>query len=148
MLLDTSAVIAIGEGRNERLIEIVRGSGSYSIASLFVTGELRHGLEMAGEVGRAALELRRATLELYQRITEMPAALDLADLATRYGAVSARATDAGLRIGQNDRWIIAEAAGHGVTLVTCDTAQASLMASYCSGEKPDHDPVVLVDQPA
>jgi predicted nucleic acid-binding protein len=144
MLLDTSAVIAISERRNERVLDLVRGRGTYSIGSVFVTGELRHGVEVgSGDTQRDVL--RRATLALYQQMTKMPAVLDLAALADRYGLVSAQATREGMRIGQNDRWIIAEAAGHGVTLVTCDAVQAALMSAYRTGEVLDYDAVVLVD---
>jgi predicted nucleic acid-binding protein len=47
-------------------------------------------------------------------------------LAARYGEISAVASKEKLKIGQNDRWIIAEAADLGANLITFDQVQAQL----------------------
>lgn len=124
LLLDSSAVLTAVERNNHEIQGIISGHGGPSIGSLFVLGELLHGVEVA-TVKRVRGD-RQRTVEFYEKITESPAVVANDLLAKMYAQVSAKATELGLRVGMNDRWIIAEAALHGARLVTCDEVQAGL----------------------
>lgn len=124
LLLDTSAVLSAFERSNAGIQRIISGHGGPSVSSLFVLGELLHGVEMA--TARGVRHARQQTVDAYVKITESAEGVGTDLLAKMYGRVSAKATELGLRIGMNDRWIVAEAALHGARLVTCDDSQAKL----------------------
>lgn len=124
-LLDTSAVLALVERTDEGIREIVGSIESRLPRSIGVLGELVHGRE----VDPTNLE-RRTTVELYQELTEWAPGHPSGLLSARYGEVSAVASKSSLKVGQNDRWIIAEAADLGATLITFDRVQAEVASAY------------------
>lgn len=127
-LLDTSAVIGLIERRDPAVVDLVRQLDGPSVRSMVVYGELLHGLALHGP-GRAE---RRRTVDHFERITDPFApALAQALLASRYAEVSACASSEMIRLGQNDRWIIAEASLIGIDVfVTQDSTQGRLAAQW------------------
>lgn len=127
-LLDTSAVIGLIERRDPAVLELVRQLEGPSVRSMFVYGELLHGLAQRGP----GIAERRRTVEHYEKITDsFAAALDPGLLASRYAEVSASASNGLIRLGQNDRWIIAEASLIGIDVfVTQDSTQSRLAAMW------------------
>ncbi len=123
-VLDTSAVLTAAERGNLEILSIVERHGGPSTGSMFVLGELRHGVEAA--TGKRTRSDRQQTVDFYAKITEMRGAVQPELLAKAYAQVSAKAATWGLRLGMNDRWIVAEAALHAAQLVTCDSIQADL----------------------
>lgn len=120
-LLDTSAFLSLMEREDQSIREIVRSVERRLPRSMGVIGELIHGRE----VDPTNLE-RRATVEMYQELTEWTSGHPSVFLAARYGEISAVASKEKLKIGQNDRWIIAEAADLGANLITFDQVQAQV----------------------
>jgi len=127
-LLDTSAVLALTERRNEQLIDLIRDADQSPIGSMVVLGELAHGVAAAPT--NATRFQRAATVSFYRRLVRMPSEYPWMSVSTRYGDASAAATAGGLRLGMNDRWIVAECVTFGAILVTCDETQARLEAVY------------------
>jgi len=123
-VFDTSAVIGLTERRSPVLIDIVKSLGRPITRSITVYGELRHGAALAD---RPRQSDRARTLDRYQRLSEWSeteTALD--EVGQIYGDVSAMASANELRLGMNDRWIIAESVVLGARLVTGDRRQAHL----------------------
>ena len=128
LLLDTSAVLAATERNNHEVQRIISGHGEPSIRSLFVLGELLHGVGVA--TVRSVRRDRQQTVNFYEKITGLAHGSSIDLLAKLYGQVSATATGSGLRVGMNDRWIVAEAVLHMARLVTCDGAQLELARQF------------------
>ncbi len=120
-LLDTSAFLSLVERSDQSIREIVRSVEAPLPRSMGVMGELIHGREVDPTNPE-----RRSTVEMYLELTEWARGHPSAFLAARCGEISAVASKEGLKIGQNDRWIIAEAADLGATLITFDQVQAQL----------------------
>ncbi len=120
-LLDTSAFLSLVERTDANIREIVGSVHGPLPRSMGVLGELVHGRE----VDPTNLD-RRVTVERYHELTEWAPGHPSVFLAARYGEISAVASQAKLRIGQNDRWIIAEAADLEANLITFDQVQAQL----------------------
>jgi len=137
-LLDTSAVLALTERRNEQLILLIREADQPPIGSMVVLGELAHGL--AASPTNAIRIQRQATVSFYKRLVRMPDQYPWMSIAARYGDASAAATAGGLRLGMNDRWVVAECVTFGAILVTCDEIQARLEGIY-------ENSTVFIDQP-
>ena len=123
-IFDTSAVIGLAERQSPALIEIVKALGQPLTRSITVYGELRHGAAVADRPGRPD---RQRTLARYEQLSawsEFEVSLDAVGQA--YGDVSAIATESGVALGMNDRWIIAECVTQRARLVTGDRQQARL----------------------
>lgn len=128
MIIDTSVIIGAVERRDPQAIEQLEQLEQPSVRSMAVLGELAFGIESAD--ARVAT-LRHRSKDLYLAITD-PNTLSAVDgslLARWFGAVSAIARTDGIRIGQNDRWIVAEALTHSVPVWTCDETMAKLVHS-------------------
>ena len=129
-LLDTSAVLALTERRNEQIVQLIRDADQAPIGSMIVLGELEHGVAAAPT---NAIRLQReATVSFYKRMVRMPDQYPWMSIAIRYGDASAEATAGRLRLGSNDRWIVAECVTLGAVLVTCDETQARLDGVYAN----------------
>ncbi|MGK0275254.1 MAG: putative nucleic acid-binding protein [Ilumatobacter sp.] len=123
-IFDTSAVIGLAERRSPELIAILKKLGGPITRSITVDGELRHGAAVADRPGQSE---RRRTMERYEQLSEWSdLEVSLHEVGRAYGDVSAVATEAGMSIGMNDRWIIAECVSQGARLVTADRRQAQL----------------------
>lgn len=127
-LLDTSAVLALTERRNEKIVHLIREADQAPIGSMVVLGELVHGVAAAPT--KAIRIQRESTVSFYKRLVRMPDQYPWISIASRYGDASAAASASGLRLGMNDRWIVAECVTFGAILVTCDETQASLEGLY------------------
>ena len=127
-LLDTSAVLALTERRNDQIIHLIRDADQAPIGSMAVLGELAHGV--AASPTKAIRVQREATVSFYKRLVRMPDHYPWMSIATRYGDASAAATASGLRLGMNDRWIVAECVTFRAILLTCDETQARLEGTY------------------
>lgn len=127
-LLDTSAVIGLIERRDPAVVELVRQLHGPSVRSIIVYGELLHGIALRG----TGLVERRRTVEHFERITDsFTASIPQALLASRYAEVSAYASAGLIRLGQNDRWIVAEASLIGIEVfVTQDSTQGRLATQW------------------
>lgn len=136
-LLDTSAVLALTERRNEQIMHLIRDADRAPVGSMAVLGELAHGV--AASPTKAIRVQREATVSFYKRLVRMPDHYPWMSIATRYGDASAAATASGLRLGMNDRWIVAECVTFRAILLTCDETQARLEGTY-------ENAAVLIDQ--
>ncbi|HQZ33076.1 MAG TPA: PIN domain-containing protein [Ilumatobacteraceae bacterium] len=125
-LLDTSAVLALTERRNEQIVKLIRDADRPPTGSMTVLGELAHGV--AASPTTAIRTQRESTVTFYRRLVRTPDHYPWTMVAARYGDASAAATAGGLRLGMNDRWIVAECVAFGAILVTCDETQARLAA--------------------
>ena len=128
MILDTSVIIGAVERRDRQAIRCIEQMVEPSERSIAVLGELNFGVESADPDVAA---IRQRSKDLYLAISK-PSAVSAVDgslLARWFGSVSAIARTDGIRIGQNDRWIIAEAISYGVAVWTCDDAMARLVQS-------------------
>ena len=129
-IFDTSAVIGLTGRRSPVLIALVKVLGRPLTRSITVFGELRHGAAIADRPGQ---DDRQRTLARYQDLSawsEHEVSLD--EVGVAYGDVSALASDEGIALGMNDRWIIAECVTQRARLVTGDRQQAHL-AELVSG---------------
>lgn len=125
-LFDTSAVIGMIERRSPTMIEIVKELGRPIVRSITVFGELRHG---SAVIDRSGQTDRRRTLASYVQLSEWSEAeVSLDEVGQAYGDVSATASENGIGLGMNDRWVIAECVTQRARLVTGDRAQARLAA--------------------
>ena len=120
--------VGVTERRNEQIVHLIRDADQAPIGSMAVLGELAHGVAAAPT---KAIRIRReATVSFYKRLVRMPDQYPWMSIATRYGDASAAAAAGGLRLGMNDRWIVAECVTFGAILVTCDETQARLEGVY------------------
>lgn len=128
-LLDTSAALGLIERRSPEIREVVARLDDALLRSSFVTAELLHGVESATGSDR---DERQATLDRWLRITVAPdTAPTLEVLPEPYSRISALAGPLRSRIGQNDRWILAEANVLGVSrIITEDLGQANLAREW------------------
>ena len=93
---------------------------------MVVLGELAFGVQSATDANRA---VRTRTRDLYLSISD-PAgigSLNGNQAAQWFGVVSAIAQASRIKIGQNDRWIVAESLTYGVPVWTADTAMRDLV---------------------
>jgi predicted nucleic acid-binding protein len=140
-IFDTSAVIGLAERRSPELIAILKKLGGPITRSITVDGELRHGAAVADRPGQSE---RLRTMQRYAQLSAWSdLEVSLHEVGRAYGDVSAMATDAGMSIGMNDRWIIAECISQGTRLVTADRRQAQLGELVVDHSKLKFD-VVLV----
>ncbi len=121
---DTSAVLSLME-RRPSVTRLVEGLDGPQPRSVFVYGELLHGLDVEPDD-----PARRRTVEMYELLTESIPATPSRQLSRTFGAVSAHAMRTGSPTDPTDRWIIAESVDLVVDLVTCDVGQAELASSY------------------
>ncbi len=141
-LFDTSAVIGLTERRSPALIAIVKDLGRPLTRSITVYGELRHGAAVADRPGQKD---RQRTLARYEQLSEWSELeVQLDEVGTVYGSVSAVANANGLALGMNDRWVIAECVTQRAHLVTGDRRQARLAELVTAGLN-DAFEVVLTD---
>jgi len=83
-------------------------------------------------------------MERYEQLSEWSdLEVSLHEVGRAYGDVSAMATEAGMSIGMNDRWIIAECISQRTRLVTADRRQAQLSELVADHSQLEFD-VVLV----
>lgn len=126
MIVDTSVVIGAIERRDPAAVLAIESMELLSVRSMFVLGELTFGVESATDATRA---VRSRTRDLYLSISD-PAglgSLDGNEVAQWFGVASAIAQASGIKIGQNDRWIVAESLTHDVPVWTADTAMRDLL---------------------
>lgn len=93
---------------------------------MVVLGELAFGVQSATDANRA---VRSRTRDLYLSISD-PAGISSLNgnqVAHWFGVTSALAQASRIKIGQNDRWIVAESLTHGIPLWTADTAMRDLV---------------------
>ncbi len=111
MIIDTSVVIAVTERRSPTAITAIGALGNKSIRSFVVEAELIAGLEAArrSQMDPADITMRESTLNTYYDLSERPVSLPLDVLAAAFGQVTGACSSHHLRLGQNDRWILAEA---------------------------------------
>jgi predicted nucleic acid-binding protein len=106
------------------LVGIVKGLGKPLTRSITVYGELRRAAAVADRPGQPDRQRTLARYEQLSEWSEVEVSLDAVGQA--YGDVSATASDNGLAVGMNDRWIIAECITQRARLVTGDRRQARL----------------------
>jgi predicted nucleic acid-binding protein len=123
-LFDTSSVIGLAERQSVVLVDIVKAVGQPLTRSITVYGELRHGAAVADRPGQSDRQRTLARYEQLSEWSEFEVSLDAVGQA--YGDVSAIATENGVALGMNDRWIIAECVTQRARLVTGDRQQARL----------------------
>jgi predicted nucleic acid-binding protein len=121
-LFDTSSVIGLAERQSLVLVDVVKALGQPLTRSITVYGELRHGAAVAGRPGQPDRQRTLARYEQLSEWSEFEVSLDAVGQA--YGDVSAIATENGVALGMNDRWIIAECVTQRARLVTGDRRQA------------------------
>jgi predicted nucleic acid-binding protein len=127
VIVDTSVVLDAVERRSTRAAEAVAALPQPSVRSMVVLGELTFGVESLAPDADAAVRARReAALEYYVLISALHAPPTAGQLGTAFGRVSAVAQRAALRIGQNDRWILAEALCWGMPVLTSDATMHQL----------------------
>ena len=93
---------------------------------MVVLGELTFGVQSAIA---AELAVRSRTRDLYLSISDPAgiASLDGNQAAQWFGIASAIARASRIRVGQNDRWIVAESLTHGVPVWTADSSMRDLV---------------------
>ena len=127
MIVDTSVVLDAVERRSARAAEAVAALHEPSVRSMVVLGELSFGVESLAPDADAGVRARReASLEYYVLISAVHRPPTSGQLGTAFGQVSAVAQRAALRIGQNDRWILAEALCWSVPVLTADATMHRL----------------------
>lgn len=91
-----------------------------------VLGELAFGVHSATDANRA---VRSRTRDLYLSISDPAEIVSLngSQVAQWFGVTSAIAQTNSIKVGQNDRWIVAESLTHGIPLWTADTAMRDLV---------------------
>ena len=132
IILDTSAMIAAIERRNDESVALLRSLEGPTIRSVFVDGELAAGVETATmrRLGKPAIAIREATATAYARLSETPERWTADVIASHFGWLTAHCSINQLKVGQNDRWILAEAMTHGsTTIYTADSAMNALGTS-------------------
>ncbi|MFV0427538.1 MAG: type II toxin-antitoxin system VapC family toxin [Beutenbergiaceae bacterium] len=118
IIVDTSVVVGAFERKDPAAIDALKASGGPSIRSMFVHAELLSGIERATP---ATVAVRRRTYAAYLTITSAEDAPPApTDLAKQFALMTALAARQGIRIGQNDRWILAEAITRGAGVLTAD----------------------------
>lgn len=125
-------MIAAIERRNEASIALLRSLEGPTIRSVFVSGELTAGVQTATmrRLGKPAIAIREATATAYARLSEAPERWTPDVIASHFGWLTAHCSANELKVGQNDRWILAESMAHGTTTVyTTDAAMNALGAS-------------------
>ena len=128
VIVDTSIVIGAAERHDEMALRGLERCGSRTQRSMIVLGELHAGVSGAKRQGSsaAAQEERLATLNAYLQISEEPQAYPRGEIAEAFGDITGICAEAGLKVGQNDRWILAEGLALGLSVVTLDDAQHEL----------------------
>lgn len=122
MILDSSLLISAIERRSPAAVRAIRELGRPSIRSFVVDGELTAGIETARELGLDQLDvdMREATRTAYIQLSEAPHGLKVDTLSAHFSRVSAMCSLHRPKVGQNDRWILAEALALGTIVLTCD----------------------------
>ena len=142
-VIDTSVILGAVERGNESTRRRLNELTERSRRSFVVEGELVFGVRAA--TTPEARRTQERSLRYYRLISE-PGTVELDELSRWFGTVSAVATAAGIRIGQNDRWIIAEAAHADLPLWTADEAMHRLCAAV--GDDPAGRPIESLLLPA
>jgi predicted nucleic acid-binding protein len=126
LIVDTSVVIAAIERHDPDAMKAIEQMAHLSTRSMVVLGELNFGVQAAPAVAAA---VRTRTRDLYLAISDPSsvASLDGGLLAQWFGLTSAIAQTDRISIGQNDRWIVAEAMAHSTGLWTADAAMRDLV---------------------
>ena len=148
MIVDTSVVLAAVERRSQAAADAVAAMAEPSIRSMVVLGELHFGVESLSPQADPAIRARReASLEYYLLISAVRPSPSAGRLGSAFGRISAVAQHAGLRIGQNDRSILAEALRCEVPVLTCDSGMHVLgeLVSERLGEELGQPITLLVD---
>lgn len=134
MILDTSFVVAVFERKAPSAVAALAGLGGPGVRSAIVEGELRAGVETATAEDLAT---RQRTLDGFLQVTtDAPArsTQTAQALAVAFGWLTALAKAERIKIGQNDRWILAEAAYASVCVLTADHPMNQLgIAAHESG---------------
>ena len=126
MIVDTSVVIGAIERRDSGAVRAIETMTNLSVRSMVVLGELTFGVRSATD---ATLAVRSRTRDLYLSISDPAGIVSLNgnQVAQWFGLTSAIAKASSIRVGQNDRWIVAESLTHGVPVWTADTAMRDLV---------------------
>ena len=137
LLVCTSVIVAAMERRHAAAIDAIRSLEGPSTRSIFVEGELRAGYTVAvkpnmSDVDVAVLNMREATLTAYLQLSYPDPMLSTSALSHRFGAVTAICARERLKVGQSDRWILAEALALGVPVLTADNAMYRLAEELAS----------------
>lgn len=143
-IIDTSVIVAAVERRSGAARQRLSELNERSRRSFVVIGELEFGVCAATTT--EFQRVRERSLRYYQLISQPPMAVDLDELSRWFGTVSAIAVAAGIRIGQNDRWIVAEAALADHAVWTADEPMHRLCAAVA--EHPDGRPIEVVLLPS
>jgi predicted nucleic acid-binding protein len=141
-LFDTSSVIGLAERQSLVLVDVVKALGQPLTRSITVYGELRHGAAVADRPGQPDRQRTLARYEQLSEWSEFEVSLDAVGQA--YGDDTAIATENGVALGMNDRWIIAECVTQRARLVTGDRRQARL-AELVAEHLGDAFEVLVVD---
>lgn len=125
MIIDTSVMVSAVERHSPAAIDLLERLEEPSLQSMVVLAELESGV-LTVDDDPEILRTRQRTLAAYRLASEpgTPPPPDL--LARRFAEVTAAARRAGMRIGQNDRWILAESLHHDVPVSTADTTMHEL----------------------
>lgn len=123
-IIDTSVILAAVERRSAAVRDVLRNMTERSRRSFIVTGELAFGVHTADSADTR--HRRERSLRYYRMISRPVGAIDLDELSRWFGVASGIAQAAGIRIGQNDRWIICEALHADVPLWTADETMHEL----------------------
>ena len=126
MIIDTSVLISAIERRDAAAIAAIDSMEQLSVRSMVVLGELTFGLQTSSADSR---EIRQRTLDLYLAISDPGplTSLDGASVALLFGSVSAVAKTENIKVGQNDRWLVAESLFHKAPVWTSDLAMEKLL---------------------
>lgn len=126
------------ERRNESAVALIRSLERPTIRSIFVNGELVAGVETATmrRLGKPAITIREITAIAYARLSTTPERWMGDEIASHFGWLTAHCSSKQLRVGQTDRWILAEALSHAAATVhTADTAMHTLGTSVTKTKK-------------
>ena len=139
MIIDTSVMVSAVERKDPAAIAALSALGGPSQWSFIVAGELAAGVEAARalKLPKADQRMRAATLTAYSQLSEQPVALTLDDLSAHFGSLTAICSARRIRLGQNDRWILASAAALSTQVLTADATMhhAGTEAGRAHGDK-------------
>lgn len=145
MIIDTSVMVGAVERKDPTAIAAISALPGPSIRSFVVDGELAAGAEVASmlRLPAADVEMREATADAYRRLSEQPEALPLDVVASHFAWLTGLSALRKLRLGQNDRWILAEALTLHTRVLTADTAmhQLGVVAGETLGSPPLTEPL-------
>jgi len=146
-MVDTSVMVSAMERRDAGAISALKACGRSTIRSVIVVGELASGVESAvlGKLGPRAIRSRQATSSAYTLISTPPEEWAGGDVAAHFGHLTAVCSTKKIKLGQNGRWILAEALTHGdAAVLTIDLVMHELGKMVSTSMSLEFDLTALV----